>query len=216
MRSLRLIYFICGMGMLGGSGFDLHASDESDLRVARPNWAAELQYSFRALGDHPIVPLQAGANPATAFLLSLEYAPAWFQKLGVLSIGPLIEYLSIVGFNPSILAGNVFPLFMAGAQVRYQLRYLDQQLFVPIVGYSYEYFSYKFASGPQGQFWVKGPSGGLMIFLNALDEDSALQFYRLTGIQRSYVVFNYRALHGTDGTVSLTGGSFYVGLRLEM
>lgn len=177
----------------------------------RPTWAFELSSSLNALGGNALT-VDQGTNPTYAFAAAIEYQPPDIQKYGVFGIGPIFEVFPI--FQGSSTPDR-FSLLAGGFQFRYQARYFQEQPLVPMAAYSVEYFRYRFTSGPTGNTWLHGPTVGLWLLLNMLEPDTAAQFYINSGVVRSYVTLEYRILTGSGTGISVSGGSFYFGLRCE-
>ncbi len=170
----------------------------------RPQFGLEFDGSAVAFRD------QGVAVPDVEMLL--EYEPPWIQLLGVFSGG-----LSIGNFPTPVSAGLVavrLGIWSVGAQVRYQARFFKNQIIVPFAGFGIEAVSYKLAA-VEGRLNVKGPFAGAEILLNTFDGDGAFEFYRDEGALRSYLVAEGRAYAGSDANLSLSGSSFFFGLRIE-
>lgn len=176
-----------------------------------PELAIELTTSFNAFGRQALV-VEQGSHGIYAISLGMEYQPAFLQSIGVIGIGPY--FTSYPSFGASI-APSALSLLGVGAQIRYQARYFREQPIVPMVAYSGEYFNYEFNSGMKGHLVSSGPTVGAWLLLNFLEPRAAAQFYSNTGISRSYAVVEYRMLKGSNSDLAFSGGSYYVGLRIE-
>ncbi len=54
-----------------------------------------------------------------------------------------------------------------------------------------------------------------MLLLNFMEPSSAAEMYYSHGVSRSYLVAEMRNLAGTDANVTVSGSSYFFGLRLE-
>lgn len=142
----------------------------------------------------------------------MEFQPAFLQGIGVLGLGPSVTIYPAIGGN---FTSSPLSIWSAGGQVRYQMRWFHEQLIVPMVGYAYEYFRYNLADGNTGYIQSMGPMFGIYVYLNALDPDSAADFYSNYSGIRSYLVAEAKLLSGADDLVTLSGMGFYFGLRME-
>jgi hypothetical protein len=86
---------------------------------------------------------------------------------------------------------------------------------VPTIGYEYQYLTYALTTGPQGAMPLSGPVFGAMFLLNVLEPTSAAEMYVEQGISRSYLVAEFKSLQGNDANLSISGQSFFFGLRFE-
>ncbi len=177
----------------------------------RPNWAFEFTSSFRALREQAFF-VQQGDKPAYAFSLHFDYQPDFLQDLGVLGIGPSVAAYPFFGAG---ITNGIFSVWSAGGQIRYQARYFKNQPLVPVVAYSFENLTYHFIESTSGSLLLKGPTLGIWFFLNILEPSSASQSYIENGILRSYLVLEMRSLSGSDNNFSISGNTYYFGLRFE-
>jgi hypothetical protein len=158
--------------------------------------------------------VEQGSLPASAISLATEFQPRFLQFFGVIGFGPSATVYPIFGgtnLNPSWAS-----IWSVGGQIRYQAKYFRQQILVPNIAYSYEYFSYAFSAGKSGNLRAQGPIYGLWILLNLLDSSAAANFYIDAGVARTYLIFEARNLAGKDDNISFGGMSYYVGLRMEL
>jgi len=173
-------------------------------------WGTEIVGSPSALGGNTIT-----SGPKTRGIgVALEYQPAAFQgHLGRVSFGPqLNDYPFVTGTQN---APMLIPVWSIGGIVRYQLVLVKHQIVVPMVGYSYEHVSYHLADVGDGALSLAGPIFGGYILLNEVDAVNGGDLYVTTGITRTYLVVEGKALTGSDENLSLSGTSFFFGLRLE-
>ncbi|MBN22898.1 MAG: hypothetical protein CL678_16550 [Bdellovibrionaceae bacterium] len=187
---------------------------EYDPRIPRhlffqPNMGLSIYYSPNALGDSVL----GAGKKMSGVSLEYEYQPVFFQKFGVLGFGPNI---SLYPTTPvGAVSDQIYSNFSVGAQVTYQLRYFDNQPFVPFARYRAEYWNYNLKSVGKGRFLAHGPAAGGMFFLNWFDEHSANGFYQDWGVLRSYLVGEVRFLKGEDANFLLDAQSYFFGLRME-
>jgi hypothetical protein len=176
----------------------------------RPDWGAQFAASLNAFGNS-LIPEQ-GNHPVYALNILAEYQPPGLQSYGVFGFGPLAEAFLI---NGAEVTPSPISLFGLGVHARYQARYFVEQIVVPVVGYSIEYFNYRFNTGVRGSLISSGPTLGVWILLNFIDRRSASMFYLNSGVLRSYLVAEWRNMSGEDSNISYSGGSYYLGVRLE-
>jgi hypothetical protein len=176
----------------------------------KPNWGFQLGFSMDSLGKQLLVASQT--ETAKAIQMEFDYQPAFLQSMGVFGIGPTIAFYPI--FATSV-AESPFSLWSVGAHVRYQARFFRQQPVVPVVGYSLDYFTYRFVSASNGSMILQGPVFGVWVFLNMFEPSSAAQLYIDYKISRSYFVAEMKIQSGSDANISISGSSLYFGLRFE-
>jgi hypothetical protein len=145
--------------------------------------------------------------------IALEYEPEFFQQYGILSFGPTFN------IYPSFSSNDDFPnaeaIWSIGAQIRYQFRYKEQQLLVPMVGLDYEKLTYHLVTEGTGSLDIIGPVFGLNILLNDLDPMNATAFYFDAGVLKTYLVFEGRLMEGDNGVLDVSGLSWFFGVRME-
>ena len=149
---------------------------------------------------------------AKAVLMEFDYQPDFLQSFGVIGIGPSFAFYPVFG---TTVTDSAFSLWSAGAHIRYQARFFRQQPIVPVVGYSLEYFTYRFQNASNGSMILQGPVFGAWIFLNMFEPSSAAQLYIDYKISRCYAIAEMRFLTGSDANISISGSSLYFGLRFE-
>ena len=188
-----------------------------DLRIpkyqlVRPSVAVSLDFSPLPFGGTALTAAQR-SNSAMAFTLGVQWQPQFIQSLGVIGIGPVFGVYPISGGVTS----SIFSIASIGGRATYQLRYFRNQPIVPVVSYQYEYLYYDFLGSPVGYLWSSGPSAGLWFLISLLEPSVASSAYISTGISRTYAVVEFRRLTGasSDGSVAVSGNSWYFGLRFE-
>lgn len=193
-----------------------------DLRVPRytselPHWAVEVTAALKAVGTSSRFPngfISEKDVAVRGFSVQGDYQPGFFQQFGVLGFGPSLNWYPI--FSPNALtADNRFGLWSAGGQIRYQAKFFQQQIFVPEAGVSAEMWQYHLATGPSGHLSAVGGFLGGMLLLNRLDPGGSASFYSNYGVLRSYLVAELRALSGSDANLTLSGTTYFFGLRIE-
>ncbi len=180
----------------------------------RPVWAFELTSTLRALGKSALDPL--AANPAEyskGVSLSFQFSPPWTQVAGVVSFGPNLGIYPVD--SSSQLTRKPFDVWEVGGQVQYQARLFHEQILVPVAGYDFEYLSYSFVNGASNRTLLSGPFFGAYFFLNFLEPLAAGEMFSNHQIIRSYLVAEMKILQGTSPDFSISGPSYYFGLRLE-
>lgn len=182
-------------------------------QTTRPAWAFEFTLSAYALGQQDIEGSQAGSI-TRAFETQVEYQFPFLQSIGVLSVGPSLVIYPVTPLGT--VTSNAFAIWSGGGQVRYQARFFREQPIVPMAGFEYQYLTYHFMSdGSMGATGVSGPFFGAMILLNFFEPSAASELFIEQGISRSYLLAEYKQMSGGDGTISVSGGSYFFGLRLE-
>lgn len=174
----------------------------------RPWVGIEVSGGATGFGDQTLksgAPLEFDKLPVR---MQVDVQP--LHALGVLSAGITTEYY----FTRASAA--LRKAYSLGGQVRYQAKFFDYQLIVPMAAYSTESFFYKLSSGPSNRFVVRGPTFGLWVFLNAIDRNTARGARRDLGLSRTYLTLERRTIEGEDGAFSITGSAYQLGLRIEI
>jgi hypothetical protein len=202
-------------GQGGGSSPSLSSVKDSRIpafTLTRPNWALQLSGTARAFAGQDVLADQQGRS-VRAGSVSMSYQPGWFQGLGVFSLG-LTGGLNYMSDSSSVLS-RAWSIWQMGGEVRYQLRYFREQPLVPFLGYEAGLLSYRLQSGASGRPVVQGPVYGLMILLNFFEPDAAAEFYIRQGVSRTYLVAEAKSLTGSDSSISISGRTYFFGLRFE-
>jgi hypothetical protein len=190
---------------------------ESDLRNPRyqrikPTWSFDISLSGSALGGSSF---SSGgfSNTVRGFLLDVQYEPAFLQKIGVISFGPTGAYYPVFPrYNNVLPLGGVWSV---GVEARYQAVLFKNQPLVPYVGLASEMINYHLASAPGEHLIATGPILGLGFLLNWLEPSSAFDFYSNYGAVRSYLTAELRSLSGSSSDQTISGSSYFFGLRIE-
>lgn len=173
----------------------------------KPDWGVFVGGSHQAFGTQNL-----SVDRLIAVTASFEWEPRFLQAIGVVSLGPSLSIF------PAFPAGSTLhpaSIWGAGGRVQYQARFFRNQIVVPYGAYAAEYWGYSLKDGPTGRFLTSGPVVGGMILLNVLDPSSAAEFYVNHGALRSYLTAEMRFMKGDDGSVSVSGPSYYFGIRVE-
>lgn len=174
----------------------------------RPSWGFQFATAVRPVRSGQGV-LQNESFQNRTLAISAEYQPLHAQRYGIFGLGP------------SLVLGIPFPdkmrisLYGAGAQFRYQARFLREQWVVPTFGMEALYLRYYLKTQDRGGMFAYAPSVGAMFLLNRLDEETAASFYQDSAICRSYLIASAEFLRGSAPRVFLSGTGLYVGLRFE-
>lgn len=194
-----------------------YTSRARELRIpiyqrVKPKWGFQFSVSPSALGDET---LYGGVerSEVRAAQFQLEYQPISMQSAGVLGIGASYNYY--LEEPDRGLSDLFFGMWSIGAQARYQFRYVREQVVVPYLMASGEYFKYDFDNDGEGAVPVWSGGLGLMILLNVFEPTGAAGFYVEHGVARSYLVAEVRAYAGGDENVEFSGKSYNFGLRFE-
>ena len=184
----------------------------------RPNWALGFSFSragFGAGGDFPGASAAQTARVRGASF-HFEWQPSWIQSLGVLGIGLSAQLYP--EYPKTDLTQTSTSFWSAGAQIRYQLKFVPGQWVVPMGGYLVERLQYKLPGDISGSLIAQGPFAGLMILLNPLEPSVAGEAYATSGIKRTYFVAESRLRTGTAGrsgpTIAET--AWFWGIRSEL
>jgi hypothetical protein len=173
----------------------------------KPRWALGLR---AAIHEFPV----KGAL-GTSFQLYGEYMFP-FQKFGAFSIGPHIGSFPL--YAPD--TGIPYPAYenaLAGAALRYQLKFMTNQWIVPTMALEWEYYRIKESAGNNNQITGSdfGLSAGVMINLAVIDPLTARDAYQSLGLLRTYFTIELRSANINNPLFSLVGNYWLFGLRLE-
>jgi len=150
------------------------------------------------------------------FGIGFEYEPKFLQSLGVVSIGPSVNLFFL---DPSgDLSSGAFSLYSLGGSIKYQLKFMRSQIFVPFVGYEAQMIHYSFFEETGlGSGWTstQGPTFGGMLLLNWMEPSSAHNLFSEYGIKRSYLVGEAKLLAADNALFDTEGTAIYFGLRME-
>ena len=179
----------------------------------RPRWALELSAAGRsALGSSSAV---STADPGgiRGFQFQAEYQPEWFQALGVLGVG--VSGALYLTSPAKAVTDSLAGLLSYGYQFRYQARFIRNQWIVPFAGYRGQWVRYGLKNDVSGTLGANGAFFGGMILLSAFDEGSAAELYANMGISRVYLLAESRSFDASDASLTLSGSSYFFGLRFE-
>lgn len=183
-----------------------------------PSWGMQLSVSPRTLGstssDSNTADPAETLNPAVSLAVQFEYQPFFLQSFGVMGFGPSFEAFPFSAKEPSV--SRTPGTYALGAQIRYQARYLHEQIIVPNVGYSLQSLSYKLSTEDSGRLNLQGPFFGIWVLLNSLEPSAAAEIFVVHGVTRSYFVAELRLIQGEDENVVFSSRSFFFGLRVEL
>jgi hypothetical protein len=177
----------------------------------RPEWGADLSYSYRGLGSSTVLTSAPTAKRLSTFSFRLEYQPQFLQSFGVFSLGPSFQYMNL----PTEISGSGLACYSLGGQARYQLKLLREQWVVPYVGFGVERVSYALKSGTKSAFVSKGAFFGASVLLNIFEPATAAEAFAGTGIARTYFFAELRSVSGGDKEFPVSGRSTFFGLRFE-
>ncbi len=179
----------------------------------RPQWALELAAAARSgFGSEGRI-AGSGSSGVRSFQILGEYQPLWFQSAGVLGLGVSAGLYSTDPSNQ--VTRNLAGLLSYGAQARYEAKFIRNQWVVPTVGYASEWVKYSLQSGASGTVQAGGIFYGAMVLLSAFDEASAAEMYANLGVSRVYLLAESRSREGTDANLTLSGRTYFFGLRFE-
>lgn len=184
----------------------------ADYQLQRPAWGAQLDFSPSALGKTDL----SGGQGVTAdgFSVAFEYQPTFLQGLGVFGFGPQISLYPVLPQNTNI-QNTPYSVWSYGFNLRYQARFWREQIIVPMAGYDYERLSYNLLNLGNGSMTVAGPVVGIYILMNPLEPEAAYDFYEDSGILRTYLTAEIRSVSGSSSDLSISGTSYYIGIRTE-
>ncbi|MCM2279471.1 MAG: hypothetical protein NDJ89_15455 [Oligoflexia bacterium] len=161
----------------------------------------------------------AGGLPFTKKPLRTQFDVHLLESIGVVGVGPSLEYYFTEvadGYRTAGAVPGVTKAVAVGAQARYQARYFEWQTLVPMISYSFEKLNYRLSDGARGWADAKGLTVGAWLYLNALDRATAASFRRELGVSRTYITFERRTLLGADERIALSGSSYQLGMRFEL
>lgn len=174
---------------------------------ALPNWA----FGFR--GAVNSFPIKSALGPTYQIYVDRIL----FSKTGPLSLGLRAGIIPFrLGDNSSVSYSSL-KSWLAGAQVRYELAFSTRQLFVPVLGLEYDYFSLQSTinSSERLSAQTMGFLGGLMISLSWFDPVTAKESYASISLVRSYLTLEVRTANFSTSTFDASGAYYFLGLRLE-
>jgi hypothetical protein len=246
MKKLRRVSFVAIVVSVYVSACSTGAPDTGPLApahdfipVEHPQKQDSREYKTqvnRQKVKHPHDPLYEGLNPVNAFgarvafngfpvstAIGNTFQVFWEhdfagQDAGIFSAGIHAGLLPISVYNET----GIVPYpndtnFTGGVSVRYQFRYLYNQLIVPTLGAELDYYAIK--TNYNGDQWVNGinpgVTAGLMLNLSFFDTDTAVVSYRENSLVRSYFTFDVRSVRFQNDAFYLDGFFWMFGLRLE-
>jgi|GEM_PF-2332676 len=184
----------------------------------RPNWALGFSFSRAGFGTGGDFPGASSAQTARVRGASFhfEWQPARIQTIGVLGIGLSAQLYP--EYPRTDLTRSTTSFWSAGAQIRYQLKFLPGQWVVPMGGYLVERLQYKLPGDISGSLIAQGPFAGLMILLNPLEPSVAGEAYATSGIKRTYFVAESRLRNGSAGSNGprIAETAWFWGIRSEL
>lgn len=183
------------------------------FEYTRPKWGTQISGVGSAL-PYNGSEASLAQNGFWGLSFQMDYQPPFLQSIGVLAIGPTLNLYPTTTRKNSLVK-HAFGVWSPGAQVRYQFKYFRSQPLVPIVGYSAEWVQYSLPDQGRGRFLARGWTAGLAFLLNVLDMNSAGGFYVNYGVSRSYLIAEYKRMEGGDDAFKTSGGSAFLGLRIE-
>lgn len=187
--------------------------DRPRYQRLRPSVGIAVSGAWQALGGTDIVPEVGGASIRSVDIRA-EYLFPGLQSIGVIGLGATASVYPIA--SASSVANSNLSLWGVGLTARYQARFFTEQFLVPTFAYDATSFRYIFSSGKSGRTNLTGPSFGVWILINALDSESAGNFYSNWGGKRTYLTAEMKTLSGGDGVITVSGASYYAGLRIEL
>jgi hypothetical protein len=201
------------------SAFAENSSSKADIPTyeqSRPKWGFGISGGTNA-GSNQSLSTQNGEEVIRVnhFDLNIEYQPVAIQDIGVIGIG------GTFGMHPYYTEDVDRLAVSVGGLVRYQARFFEGQVLVPVVGFAVERWK---TSYENLGFMAAGPLGGVWLYLSGIDKRAANSLYRKYGVSRTYIVAEVKSLGGgtdetneTGGRVgdSIEGESYHAGFRLE-
>ena len=174
----------------------------------RPTWAFGLRAAF---SKFPV----KGALGNTYQIYGEYLIP--YQDFGILSFGPHVGSFPIYVPDAGIPTDQ-FQNAVAGAALRYQLKFMTNQWVVPMAALEWEYYRIKESLGNDNVFTGSnfGLSAGILINLGILDEVTSRDAYQSIGLLRTYFSAELRSVNINNSLFSLTGNYWLFGLRMEI
>lgn len=210
---LLLIFGIL-LGSLVGGGVRAEVNTlEEKLDYYRTGYS---QWGLTFLGSTPHMGQQQLESSATTSLLqptNLQIDANYYVSLG--SIGSL-------GFGPRadfLFAESddfEYTVFQVGGRVEYLLQIGSKPLLVPGMSYQLLKTIYNLGNGKTGSFNTSGLGLALSLNISGAGPDPSQEIYMRHGIRRTYLVTEFQNLHGKDQQLTISGGKFLAGIRIEI
>lgn len=210
---------------------EISASDEPAMRSTKkwdrsippqdrghPHFGVDVHAFLAAIGT-PETTQVLGNMTTDISLRNLGMAFDWQPQViqdagyGVLAIGPTANLYFVDDATDSKLS-----IYSLGLSLKYQFRYMRNQIVVPFVGYESQVIRYRFSDATglgSGQTKAAGPSFGLMVNLNWFEPPAAHTFYSEDGIRRTYLLAEVKRLTTEEEALSALANALYFGLRME-
>ncbi len=187
-------------------GIDIHGSLQA---LGTP-----IQTQFTDSNNNPVGPVYE--SNVRNFGIGFEYEPRFLHSIGVVSLGPSFNLYSLDPVGD--ITENTLDIFSLGFSLKYQLKFMSSQVFVPFVGFETQMIRYSFnALSKLGTGWSTstGPTFGGMLLLNWMEPSSAHNLFSDYGIRRSYLVGEAKLLTTDNAALTTVGTALFFGLRME-
>lgn len=139
------------------------------------------------------------------------------NRIGALSFGPIGGIYVLR--NKGNLKTNPLSLWSTGAEASLQIKPFERQWFVPYITGELQAIRTQISNIKEPNSWsqISGTGAGFLINLNQMDEDSAIQFYGRTGIQKTYFSLEWKRYESKNDRFSTHKGPHLFGsLRVEL
>jgi hypothetical protein len=191
-------------------------------QLHRPEWGVELAGSLQGFGKEAQIAGDVSDLKVRGVGFQFDYQPRFLQAIGVIGLGPSFGAYPVTPASDTYAAATAH--WYVGGQVRYQARFFREQILVPMIGYAFEYMSYRYKAvhapggdlpGESGRLLLQGPVFGAWLLLNWFEPSAAADMFVNNGVSRSYLVAEMRMLQGADINVDVPGEALFFGLRIE-
>ena len=209
-----------------GANVDLSSNAYAKLLIPlylreNPNFGFQMDFSMNGLGGNQTLYNGVKSNNTSAGRFQFEWEPSAIQRIGVLSLGPMVAVYPMGGQNAP--ADGRFSLWSFGGQVRYQARFFKEQIIVPFVEFGMQRLSYRLIpsipgnalSNPHGTMLIGTQSLGGMILLDWFSHAEGSAFFDDCGVRRTYLLAEIQKPQGSNKDILLAGHSYFFGLRFE-
>lgn len=211
-------WILLGMGLLIGTilGGETQAQEttlEEKLdyyRTGTSQWGLTFLGSTPHLGDQK---LHSDASREPLRTINLQMDALYYLPLGPVGsfgIGPRTDIL--------LAESDTFDytVFQVGGRAELLLQIGDRPILVPGVSYQWLKTLYNLGDGKTGNFATSGLGFALSLNISGAGPDTSQEVYMRHGIRRTYLVTEYQNLEGQDAQLTISGGKFLAGLRLEI
>jgi hypothetical protein len=201
-------------------------SKRSSTQNARSMTSLIFSGSPDAFGQKDITPFMNDVQ-ARSFILDILYTPSFLNSFGSLSFGPSFGIYPTSGNVKEAdgvsaedvgqpITGSALDIYHVGLSLQYQFRYLERQWIVPHVGVNGYLLKYSFLNDQTGSTLMTGVSAGIHIPLGHIERNAQRNLDEDFSIKNTAIIIEAKNLGGSDENVSISGTSYFFGLRLDL